>query len=254
MLNRHEEYQKMNEVENTLWWYRCLHSLVTSNIQTLPKDTKILDAGCGTGGLLLYLHQKGYTNMTGFDLSQDAIHFAKSKLLPIDKQIVLFQHNLVNPIDKGGEYFDVIISNDTLYYFSVEEQKKILIQFHHKLSKNGLVILNLPAFDVFSGIHDDAVGIRMRFSKKNLKAIVDPDLFDIVNLRYWPMLLSPIIYLVRLMQRRKKQSGNYEVVSDVNTPPKLINDALFFLTQFETFLDLPFSIGSSLFVILKTKK
>ncbi len=251
MLDRPEEYLKMNEVEEHLWWYKILHFLVYSNIKNLDKNIKILDAGCGTGGLLAYLYKKGFTNLTGFDLSQHAIDFANKRLK--DTGISLFQHNLIDPISQK-DVFDLIISNDTFYYFSFEEQKQTLNHFHQKLNKNGLIILNLPALQAFSGIHDEAVGIRKRFTKEDLDLLIDEKLFKLKQITYWPLFLSPLIYLSRWIQRQKKKTGTYNVTSDVNLPPILINHILFFLTQFEVFFKLPIPFGSSMFVVLQVKK
>lgn len=42
----------------------------------LPTDARILDAGAGTGRLGQLLHDAGYTNLTGFDLSQGMLDVA----------------------------------------------------------------------------------------------------------------------------------------------------------------------------------
>lgn len=42
----------------------------------LPTDARILDAGAGTGRLGKLLHDAGYTNLTGFDLSQGMLDVA----------------------------------------------------------------------------------------------------------------------------------------------------------------------------------
>ena len=53
MLNRQQEYQKMSVVECNHWWYKTLHKLVLESLfEYIPdKDSNILDAGCGSGGL-----------------------------------------------------------------------------------------------------------------------------------------------------------------------------------------------------------
>ena len=62
MLNKKEEYKKMSIVEQSHWWYKILHKLVLDTlIQHLPsKDSIILDAGCGSGGLINYLNLYEY--------------------------------------------------------------------------------------------------------------------------------------------------------------------------------------------------
>jgi ubiquinone/menaquinone biosynthesis C-methylase UbiE len=48
------EYEKMAEVEDRMWWYRALHEnlrVVVERFVPAPA-ARLLDAGCGTGGLL----------------------------------------------------------------------------------------------------------------------------------------------------------------------------------------------------------
>lgn len=79
MIDNEEEYRRMFEVEQKLWWYGRLHRMVLKNIRQQFEDRqiRILDAACGTGGLLSYLHAKGYKNCSGFDASAHAVKFSK---------------------------------------------------------------------------------------------------------------------------------------------------------------------------------
>ena len=53
-----DEYRKMAEVEDAMWYYRALHAHVGRELaRELPAGgARVLDAGCGTGGLLRALH------------------------------------------------------------------------------------------------------------------------------------------------------------------------------------------------------
>ena len=63
------------QLEETHWWFggrahfipRLLHSL------KVPASAAIFEVGCSTGPLMRRLHGAGYTNVTGIDLSEDAI-------------------------------------------------------------------------------------------------------------------------------------------------------------------------------------
>ncbi|MFT5657199.1 MAG: putative TPR repeat methyltransferase, partial [Gammaproteobacteria bacterium] len=43
------------------------------------KKSRILDIGCGTGLTCTLLHQRGYTNLDGIDLSPDMLKVAKNR-------------------------------------------------------------------------------------------------------------------------------------------------------------------------------
>jgi len=44
---------------------------------TIPKDSRILVTGCGTGGMLFWIAQQGFSRVEGFDLVPQAINAAK---------------------------------------------------------------------------------------------------------------------------------------------------------------------------------
>jgi SAM-dependent methyltransferase len=251
MKEKYHEYQKMFSVESTLWWYRILHYLIYDTIKRiLPcKEISILDAGCGTGGMMRYLMDRGYNNVQGFDVSKHAIEFTRKCHLDVEEL------NLVDFTElRLGKKFDVIVSNDTLCYFDdPETQKIVLSNFHQNLNPGGVLVMNLPALNQFEGIHDIAVGLKMRFSKEVFFNLVDPEMFEIINARFWPFLLSPVIYIIRQMQMRRIRKNNYEVASDIDIPLVPVNYLLYFLTKLELLIMDKYPFGSSLMVTLKKK-
>ena len=62
MLKNDQEYQQMYNAETNLWWYKILHEKVFDQIKRHSKNQEIslLDAGCGTGGLITFLKKNGY--------------------------------------------------------------------------------------------------------------------------------------------------------------------------------------------------
>jgi SAM-dependent methyltransferase len=71
----------MAEVEGAHWWYRTLHDLVGSTLERFHAagDVRLLDAGCGTGGLIAALQARGYSHTFGFDISENGVEICKSK-------------------------------------------------------------------------------------------------------------------------------------------------------------------------------
>ncbi len=245
MLNSFIEYEKMFNAEKDHWWYKSLHELVLCNL-SCDKNIEILDAGCGTGGLISFLTSAGYKNIQGFDLSDFAVNFCKEKNIEIQKlSLTDFKTNY-------QKTFDVITSLDVLYFLNEAQQKDFLRQAFALLNQGGLLILNLPAGNQFCGIHDLAVGIKKRFCKKDIFNLIKESGLTTEKIIFWPFLLSPVIFFTRLFQRLNLAfNKNKKIVSDVDTPHFLLNDFLYKITKFENKSIKQKPLGSSVFIVLK---
>ncbi|SKC08886.1 class I SAM-dependent methyltransferase [Dyadobacter psychrophilus] len=252
MIGNRLEYQRMYETERALWWYQVLHGKVLDKIkQHFGKentDLRILDAACGTGGLLSFLREAGYANVTGFDYSQHAIEFSRERNLNVGfsdlKNVDAF---------RPGETFDVISCNDALYFLSDEEIIHALNAFKKKLSNKGLIIINIHAFEAFSGTHDIAVGSFRRFELGQFKHYAKAAGLNITHNTYWPFALSLPILAVRQWQNyqiRKQKIDVQHLDSDVKFPGEAVNSILKAITKTEQFLIPKAPFGSSLFMTM----
>jgi 2-polyprenyl-3-methyl-5-hydroxy-6-metoxy-1,4-benzoquinol methylase len=165
LLINYQEYLAMYKVEDTLWWYQVLHDRVVEEVKSLPgfPHLKVLDAGCGTGGLMSRLKMEGVTDIQGFDFNADAVAFSRSRGLEVH------QADIRN-FSLGT--FDVVISNDVLYQMDDHELLSAMDSLCSALHKGGVLISNNNAFAVFGGIHDIAVGSKRRFVKKDFERLL----------------------------------------------------------------------------------
>jgi SAM-dependent methyltransferase len=231
MIGKQYEYAAMAKCEKELWWYKCLHDLTLKKINRIAgKNAIILDAGCGTGGMLAHLTKHGFMNTSGFDLSTDAIHYTVSKGTS--------NVQLLNILDCDSAYpfnsFDVIICNDILCLLNDGEDKVAFKKLVSLLKPGGSLIMNLPAGKFFEGTHDHAVGIKKRYSKKKIRQLAEDQLVKINEMYRWPFILSPLVFLLRLSQRGKLLFfREKEYKSDVRLPHPILNNLFYGLTSFE---------------------
>lgn len=250
MINNPYEYEAMAACEKNLWWYRCLHDLTINSVKknSTVGNPRLLDAGCGTGGLLTQLKKNGYTNIQAFDLSTDAVGYAR-KVSGIDVQLLDLTKldSVYTPAS-----FDIVISHDTLCLLEERDARLTFIKLVAVLKPGGLLLMNFPALQAFNGTHDIAVGIKKRYSKQHIREMA-AGLATIKKISYWPFLLSPLIFLTRGAQRIKLSLGGRrkEIVSDVKMPPAFFNRFCYQLTTFENKVFKAKPWGSSLFVILQ---
>lgn len=255
MLINYDEYRMMYEAEEKLWWYKVLHEkvlkVITENFGN-NKQIKILDAGCGTGGLMSFLAGNGYSNIEGFDFSADAVSFCNERKLNV-KQID------ITDFDKFFEdsVFDVIINNDVVYQFDNLTIQNIFYSFQKKIKHTGIIITNNNAFKIFYGTHDIAVGGKQRFSMNNFEEIFKPLSLIIIYYSYWSWILSPLILSVRLLQQIQLKFNLINlknVKSDVVVPSSYVNNILYRLVKLEERILKKGFFGSSLFMVLQIEK
>ena len=248
MINRPDEYKKMISVENSHWWYKILHLKCELGIKkyfSSNKQVSILDIGCGTGGLMTYLDNLGYLNLSGFDFSEIAVNECQKK------KFFVWQGDVKN-LNSISKKFDIIICNDVLYFLNDSEMSLFFKEVNILLNLNGILIFNLPAFKNFSGIHDVAVGINKRYTKNDIIAYIDKANYQIKEMHYWPFFLSPIIFIARTYQRLcLKMKMFNKIESDVRMPNKYINYLLFKISLLEQYFYNKNKFGSSIFTILK---
>lgn len=254
MIDKRAEYERMFRAEQTLWWYRILHEKVSEQLQRhFPgqTDIAILDAGCGTGGLLLHLQEQGYTQLEGLDFSPDGVAFAQSRGLRITYHDIRHLADYV-----PSKCFDAIICNDVLMYISDEAAVSVLQTVRERLKPNGVFISNNNAFDAFIGIHDYTVGGPKRFVLDDIRRFATAAGLSINYATYWSLLLSPLILAVRSWQRLQIRRGWVDLsqaTSDVDVLSKPVNRLLYKLVKAEGRLLKKVPFGSSLFTVMRPR-
>jgi len=128
----HELYLSRNTDEASLFLHKLLPYLA------LPKNSKILDIGCGKGRHAHIINQMGY-DVIGFDLSEESIKEAK-KLE--NEHLSFFVHDMRHLFFTN--YFDCAFNLFTSFgYFENERENiKTLKSIHSALKKNGLLLID----------------------------------------------------------------------------------------------------------------
>jgi SAM-dependent methyltransferase len=251
MIGNRFEYDAMAQCERDLWWFKCLHELTVQKILKYSPvmDPVILDAGCGTGGLIQHLKKEGFTKIRGFDLSPDAIEYARKasaevQLLDILKTDVAFPENS----------FDVVICNDIFTVLQPGKDREAMEKLVSVLKPGGILIINLAALPSFAGIHDIAVKMTKRYTRACIDELVQ-NLVIVKEITFWPFLLSPVILGIRSYQRLKlffnKQT---RIKSDVRPVSPILNNIFYKITKLENKTQLSKPLGSSIFVVMEKPK
>lgn len=202
-------------------------------------NLKLLDAGCGTGRFIDEF--KNRFQCYGVDISDEAIKFCKARNLDhiakasVDK--IPFDDNVV----------DVVTTIDVLYHLLVQDVNKALRELYRVLHEDGILILNLPAFEFLSGGHDHIVHTRSRYLNSEVAEMVRQAGFKIIRITYRNTVFFPLACAMRIFNRLTRNRPE----SDLKSLPAWLNNLLIKILMVENtvlhYMNLP--IGLSIFCI-----
>ncbi len=252
-----DEYHKLAEVEDRMWYFRALHAHVERELaaQFRGQPAKILDAGCGTGGLIVRMSERRpMWGWTGVDASTLACELATQRTGVKFAAIAPTRARPAGEIRLGSVTdlpftdgaFDAVVSADVLYH--VDDDMAALREFYRVLRPGGVVILNVPAYPWLWSYHDVAVHSRRRYGRNEVVAKLRANGFAAARATYWNTLPFPLIVVRRKLLPAPREG------SDVRLYPAPIEAAFDVAMVIErgwlgVFRRLPF--GSSVFAVAR---
>jgi SAM-dependent methyltransferase len=211
------EYERMHAVEDRMWWYRGLRRLAAGELaRALGRSTAagpVLDAGCGTGGMLARLGPTVAGRPT-FGLEFDTV----AASLAATKSGRPVAAGSVNEMPLGDGALAGYLSLDVLCHGGVEPDRAVQ-EARRCLRPGAVAFFNLPAYGWLLSAHDRRVHNVRRFTGGQARALLAGHGFRIVKSSYWNSLLFPLMLLHRL-------TGRNDAESDVRDYPRWL-DALF---------------------------
>jgi len=103
------------------------------------RDARILDVGCGRGGLVYWLQQRGYRNASGIDLSAEQVNTARGLGIPNVQQADVAEYLA----GRRGHY-DALIMRDVLEHFTRDEIVELLEICRSAIRPGGALIVQVP--------------------------------------------------------------------------------------------------------------
>ncbi len=239
-----DEYETMFHVEARHGWYLGMGEITRKLINRWvphPGNLRILDAGCGTG-LAMTTYLAEYGAVTGFDISEDALHFCRSR-----KAQRLSRASAVE-LPFASESFDLVTSFDVLYERAVSSDLAALKEFLRVLIPHGRLLLRVPAYDWLRGQHDVIVHTARRYTAGQLKRLFRESGFTLEHLSYANTFLFPIAATKRLAEKvfppRKTRS---DLTLELGPFNKLLQTVLMWEAPLVARAGMPF--GLSIFAI-----
>lgn len=213
-----EEYEYLFELEDRLWWFVGMREITQSLLERflpLERPLCILDAGCGTAGMLTHLRRFG--SAFGIDFSPEAIRFARNR---DERQLV---RGSVIQLPFPAKTFDLVTEFEVVNHWSIQDDQAAFAELCRVLKPGGLLVFREPAYQWLFAKHDRAVHTRERYNRRQIGEKLQQAGFDNVYLGYANCFLFPVALVRRVAGNLIP--GNHQG-SDVREIPKPLNSLL----------------------------
>jgi SAM-dependent methyltransferase len=216
-------YHRFYEIEDRHWWFVGRRAVVgalmaqalgspTADVAGQGKDgapaaRRILDVGCGTGGMLPLLSRFG--RVTGTDSEPLALDYCRRRGF----EDVHYQESFTAPAP-----YDVVTLFDVLEH--VPDHVGFLQWTRKLLKPDGHLVLTVPAFPFLWSRHDDLNHHQRRYRRADLKATLEQGGFRVERLTYFNFWLFPAAVATRA------RGGGRQPVSDTRRDPSAVAEEI----------------------------
>jgi SAM-dependent methyltransferase len=177
---------QLREREDGSWWHRVLRGMVVEELRRrLPDGSRLIDAGCGTGGLLAeFRRQRVPWQVAGFDLSGEAVRLVR------ERGFTAVQRAEVEAIPWPDGCLEAVVCLDVLDQESVDEHLAVA-ELGRVLRPGGLLIVQVPASERLLGSAGSFPGSVRRYSPGRLRELFPEESWRIDLLHGWNAIGYP---------------------------------------------------------------
>jgi SAM-dependent methyltransferase len=180
---------EMAALEDRHWWFVGKRLLVAALLgeRLARPGLRVLDVGCGTGGVLAHLADRAAT--AGVDRSRQALAHCRRRGLP---------HLACADMDRlpfASASFDLVLMLDVLEHFT--DDVAVVARVRPLLRPGGTLFVSVPAHQALWSAHDEALQHVRRYDVRGLKRALEAGGFAIRRLTYTNVAALPPAALVR---------------------------------------------------------
>jgi hypothetical protein len=199
------EFFQQNEADLSNFWIARRNANIEQILTRFKKDS-ILEIGSGHGAVAKYLARAGFDVFCVEPQIEGASQTAEAGIVTLVS---------TNPTDHILEQSQAAIGIfDVLEH--IESESKFLTMIASLLSRDGILILTVPAGNWLYSQTDIALGHYRRYSRRHLRKLLDSAGFEEVHSRYLFLFLVPLAFLFRTLPFRLNiQRSNNEQLKRV---------------------------------------
>ena len=211
-------YEEHALLERDHWWFVGRRDILRTVLaRHLPPraSRRILDVGCGTGGMLPMLAEFG--TVEGLEGEPTAVEHCQSAYPSFSVRL----GDVPADVPTDGTV-DVATAFDVIEH--LEDDVGALSAMRSAVRRGGTVVVTVPALQWLWSDHDRANGHWRRYSRSDLETAIRSAELELVHLSYFNTLLLPIVAASRLIERLRGAQAAPE--SDFSMPRRSVNRAL----------------------------
>jgi len=202
-------------IEDRHWWYRGRRRIVHDAVAALalPGDSRILDAGCGSGRNLELLSCFG--KVTGLEPSGASLQVARRRGVG---EVV---EGSIEAIPLEDDSFELATTLDVIEHV---DDHAALVELRRVVRRGGFLLVTVPAYPLLWGPHDEANHHRRRYTGASLVQAATATGWRPLRTTHFNCLLLPGAAAVRLLARSRRVAA--VGTSDFDTTPAWLNGLL----------------------------
>ncbi len=187
-------YTQYFAFEQNDWWFEARRRIVLELIESHWSESNdhatLLDAGCGTGITLEYIERFGQA--CGVDNQMVALKFCRIRNA---KRLTCAP---IENLPFADASFDIVTCLDVIEH--IDEDQSAVNEIARVIRPGGLLVLTVPAFQVFWSDHDVINHHKRRYRRNDVRRLLSK-YFTIDLLSYYNIHLFPLAVLVRMVKR-----------------------------------------------------
>ncbi len=189
-----DAYRQFAELEENHWWFRARRRIFFHLLERMvPRrdDARVLDLGCGAGGMLAPLARFGRVH--GLELHRDTAQLARERTA-----MAIVRANAY-ALPYAADSHDLVCLFDTIEH--VPEEARALREIHRVTKPGGWVFFSVPAYAFLWTNNDRVAHHCRRYTRGRLEAALAEAGFECVRSSYFNALLFPAILPALLIRK-----------------------------------------------------
>jgi 2-polyprenyl-3-methyl-5-hydroxy-6-metoxy-1,4-benzoquinol methylase len=233
------------EHENEHFWFVARKEFLLSRLKKyIDIQSRGIDIGAGTGNVTAYFMANGFNNICIGEMHSNGLEYARGYGIKELYQFDIFKNTF-------ADEFGFVCLFDLLEH--VEDENRVLGNIHRMLLKDsGKVIITVPAHQWLWSLYDRVAHHKRRYTKKDLIETLEKNGFEIIEMKYFFILITPLLLIRRIFKADK--GGNYTGYrAEDSIKNHFMNKFLLGLCRIENrFIDyIPNFFGGSLCVVAR---